>query len=73
MVGVQHAKRASEKTKEMVIDMVQMSHEGERRLDEGKKNFRAPFASPRQDVDRPTSTGGEVRLDYVVLGWVRSG
>jgi hypothetical protein len=31
MVGVQHAKGASEKTKEMMIDMVQMSREGERR------------------------------------------
>jgi hypothetical protein len=31
MVGVQHVKGASEKTKEMMIDTVQMSHEGERR------------------------------------------
>jgi hypothetical protein len=31
MVGVQHAKGASEKIKELVIDMVQMSHEGKRR------------------------------------------
>jgi hypothetical protein len=31
VVGVQHAKGASDKTKEMMIDMVQMSHEGERR------------------------------------------
>jgi hypothetical protein len=31
MVGVQHAKGASEKTKEMMIDMVQMTHESERR------------------------------------------
>jgi hypothetical protein len=31
MVGVQHAKGASEKTKEMMVDMVQMSHKGERR------------------------------------------
>jgi hypothetical protein len=31
MAGVQHAKGTSEKTKEMVIDIVQMSHEGERR------------------------------------------
>jgi hypothetical protein len=31
MVGVQHAKEASEKTKEMMVDMVQMTHESERR------------------------------------------
>jgi hypothetical protein len=31
MVGVQHAKGASEKTKEMMMDMVQMTHESERR------------------------------------------
>jgi hypothetical protein len=31
MVGVQHAKGASEKTKEMMVDMVQMTHESERR------------------------------------------
>jgi hypothetical protein len=31
MVGIEHAKEASEKTKEMMIDMVQMSHESERR------------------------------------------
>jgi hypothetical protein len=31
MVGVQHAKGASEKTKEMMTDVVQMTHESERR------------------------------------------
>jgi hypothetical protein len=31
MVGVQHAKGSSEKTKEMMVDMVQMTHESERR------------------------------------------
>jgi hypothetical protein len=30
MVGVQHAKGASGKTKEIMIDMVQMTHESER-------------------------------------------
>jgi hypothetical protein len=30
MVGVQHVKVTSEKTKEMMIDMVQMMHESER-------------------------------------------
>jgi hypothetical protein len=30
MVGVQHAKGASEKTKEMMVDMVQMTHESEK-------------------------------------------
>jgi hypothetical protein len=30
MVGVQHAKGASQKTKEMMVDMVQMTHESER-------------------------------------------
>jgi hypothetical protein len=29
MVGVQHAKGASERTKVMIIDMVKMTHEGE--------------------------------------------
>jgi hypothetical protein len=31
MVGLQHAKGTSEKTKEMIIDMVQMIHGSERR------------------------------------------
>jgi hypothetical protein len=31
MVDVQHAKGTSETTKEMMIDMVQMTHESERR------------------------------------------
>jgi hypothetical protein len=31
MVGVQHAKGASEKAKAMMIDMVKMMHESERR------------------------------------------
>jgi hypothetical protein len=31
MVGVQHAKGASEKTKEMIIDMVLMKYVSERR------------------------------------------
>jgi hypothetical protein len=61
MVGVQHAKGASENTKEMVIDMVQMSHEGERRSDEGNENLRAPFASP------PSGRGPTYLDGYSVL------
>jgi hypothetical protein len=34
-----------------------MTHESERTYGEGKEHLRAPFACPRQDVDRPTSTG----------------
>jgi hypothetical protein len=36
-----------------------------------RKNLRAPFASPRQDVDRPTSTGLESkggRIENVSCG-----
>jgi hypothetical protein len=39
-------------------EIAQMKHESERSQGDGKENLTAPFASPRQDVDRSGSTGG---------------
>jgi hypothetical protein len=57
VVGVQHEKGASwEEKRDDNRDNVTTDESG-RVLAYGKENMRAPFASPRQDVDQSTSTG----------------
>jgi hypothetical protein len=55
VVGVQHAKGGS--CEEGIDDNRdnEMKDESGRVLADGKENMRAPFASLRQDADRPTS------------------
>jgi hypothetical protein len=59
MVGVQHVKGASEKTKEMMIDMVQMTHESEK-IRRRKGKLESPLCIP-------PSGRGPTYLDGLVL------
>jgi hypothetical protein len=45
------------KIKEMIKETVWMTQGNERRRQETKENFRAPFESSLQDVNQPISTG----------------
>jgi hypothetical protein len=65
VAGIQHAKGASWEEERGDNTENEMQDESGRVLAKGNENMRAPFASPSQDVDQPTSTGPQVLITSI--------